>query len=58
MLTRTDYAKYATPELKRRLKSADERSQRAECTEHYLADHFAMQEIAAVLLERQEAVQS
>lgn len=51
-MTRTQYAALSNDELKRRFLSALDRSQRADTSEAYLADEFAMQETWAVLEER------
>ena len=51
--TREKYRALSTADLQRRLAAAEDRSQRADTNEDYLSDAFIIQEISAVLSERQ-----
>jgi hypothetical protein len=51
-MTRFDYAKLPSDELRRRLRSAEDRSTRASTTAQYMADGFAMQELQAAMILR------
>lgn len=51
-MTRFDYAKLPSDELRRRLRSAEDRSTRASTTAQYIADGFAIQELQAAMILR------
>ena len=53
---RTYYATLPTNQVSRIFRDAEDRSQRADTSEAYLADAFVMQEAAAVLNERRAPI--
>lgn len=53
MFNRDDYKKFSTEELSRRYRSAEDRSTRADTMDDVILDMYVMQEIGAVLKERE-----